>query len=50
MHPDVDPQVAFDVLTAIFTITVQRELIGAEATQRALVEIVEAMATRWCPG
>lgn len=49
MRSEIDPQVAFDVLTAIFTITVQRELIGAEATQRALVEIVEAVATRWCP-
>jgi AcrR family transcriptional regulator len=49
LHPEVDPHVAFDVLTAAFTITVQRELIGAEATHRALVEIAVAMAMRWCP-
>jgi AcrR family transcriptional regulator len=49
LHPEVEPGVAFDVLTAVFSITLQRELLGAGAVQRALVEISEAVATRWCP-
>ncbi len=49
LRPEVDVGVAFDVLSAIFAITLQRELLGAEATHRALVEITEAVATRWCP-
>ena len=49
LRPEVDPLVAFDVLTAFFSITLQRELLGAETTRRALEEIAEAMAARWCP-
>ncbi len=47
--PEVDPEIAFDVLTAIFAITIQRELIGADATRRAVAELAEAIAARWCP-
>jgi AcrR family transcriptional regulator len=50
LRPQVDPVVAFDVLTAIFTITVQRELLGVQAARRAVEELVEAIADRWCPG
>lgn len=47
--PSVEPSVAFDVLTAVFSITLQRELLGIEATGRAVAEIAEAVAARWCP-
>lgn len=49
LHPELDVGVAFDVLTAVFSITLQRELLGHEATRRALVELAEAVAARWCP-
>jgi AcrR family transcriptional regulator len=49
LRAEVDPGVAFDVLTAAFSITLHRELLGVEATTRALTEIAEAVATRWCP-
>lgn len=49
LRREVEPQVAFDVLTAVFAITLQRELIGIAATERAVIEIAEAVATRWCP-
>lgn len=48
LRPEVEPGVAFDVLTAVFAVAMQRELLGAEAMQRAIVEIAEAVATRWC--
>ena len=48
LRPEVDPGVAFDVLTAVFSITLQRELVGREAVRRAVTEIAEAMAARWC--
>jgi TetR/AcrR family transcriptional regulator len=50
LRPQVDPHVAFDVLTAIFAITVQRELLGPDATRRAVTELADAIATRWCTG
>ena len=49
LRPAVEPGVAFDVLTAVFSITLQRELLGAEAMGRAVAEIAEAVAARWCP-
>ncbi|MCA9709262.1 MAG: TetR/AcrR family transcriptional regulator, partial [Myxococcales bacterium] len=42
-------QVAFDVLTAMFVLSTQRELLGPEATDRATAELAEALADRWCP-
>lgn len=49
LRPEVEPSLAFDVLTAVFSITLQRELVGVEATARAVAEIAEAVAARWCP-
>lgn len=49
LRPEVDTGVAFDVLTAVFSITLQRELLGREAVRQAVTEIAEAMAARWCP-
>jgi AcrR family transcriptional regulator len=49
LRPEVDPGVAFDVLTAVFAITLQRELLGRETMHRAIVEIADAVAARWCP-
>lgn len=49
LRPEVEPSLAFDVLTAVFSITLQRELVGVEATGRAVAEIAEAVAARWCP-
>lgn len=49
LRPEVEPRVAFDVLAAIFSISVQRELLGPDATRRAVGELVEAIAARWCP-
>lgn len=49
LRRSVEPSVAFDVLTAVFSITLQRELLGVEATRRAVAEIAEAVAARWCP-
>jgi AcrR family transcriptional regulator len=48
LREQVDPHVAFDVLTAIFLITMQRELLGADAARHAVTELAEATATRWC--
>ncbi|MEM9459601.1 MAG: TetR/AcrR family transcriptional regulator [Myxococcota bacterium] len=42
-------QTVFDVLGAMFMISVQRELLGPEATRRATAELAEALAERWCP-
>jgi AcrR family transcriptional regulator len=49
LREQVDPRVAFDVLTAVFLITVQREVLGAAATRHAVGELAEAIAARWCP-
>lgn len=48
LRPEVDPRTAFAVLTAVFAISVQRELLGADATRRAVNELAEAVAARWC--
>lgn len=45
----VDPRSVFDVLAAMFAISVERELVGAGAVDRAIREIAEAIADRWCP-
>lgn len=47
--PDLDPVTAFEVLTAMFVLTTQRGLMGEGAMQRALTELAEALADRWCP-
>jgi AcrR family transcriptional regulator len=49
LHAEVEPGVVFDVLSAVFAVTLQRELFGAASMQRAIVEIAEAVAARWCP-
>ncbi|MCX4247052.1 TetR/AcrR family transcriptional regulator [Paraliomyxa miuraensis] len=49
LRHEVDPQVAFDVLTAIFAISLQRELLGADVVQRAVEELATSVAERWCP-
>lgn len=49
LRPQVDLGVAFDVLTAIFVITLQRELMGADAARHAVTELAEATARHWCP-
>ena len=49
LRREVDPQVAFDVLTAIFAISLQRELIGVEAVRRAVEELATSVAEHWCP-
>ncbi|MCA9717766.1 MAG: TetR/AcrR family transcriptional regulator [Myxococcales bacterium] len=48
LRPELDVETAVDVLTAMFVITLQRELVGAEATLRALDELAESVAARWC--
>lgn len=49
LRAELDPQVFFDVLTATFAISVQRELVGPAASRRAVAEIADALAERWCP-
>ncbi len=49
LHPHVDLGVAFAVLTAVFAISLQRELLGAEVVRCAVAELAEAVAARWCP-
>lgn len=49
LREEVDAQVVFDVLAAIFVISVQRELVGEETIQQATMEMAEALADRWCP-
>lgn len=48
LRPEVDPDVAFEILTAMFLLTLQRELLGEDATQRVVAEVAEALADRWC--
>ncbi|MBV1857056.1 MAG: TetR/AcrR family transcriptional regulator [Nannocystaceae bacterium] len=48
LRSDVEPQIVFDVLVAMFGISVQRELLGSEVVQRATAELAEAIADRWC--
>lgn len=45
----VQAQAVFDVLAAMFVISVQRELVGPESVRRATQEMAEALADRWCP-
>lgn len=49
LRSQVDPRLAFDVLTAFFAISLQRELLGVEAMQRAVGELARSIAARWCP-
>jgi AcrR family transcriptional regulator len=49
LHDEVELQTVFDVLTAMFVISVQRELMGKEASRRATAELAAAIACRWCP-
>ncbi|MCA9651126.1 MAG: TetR/AcrR family transcriptional regulator [Myxococcales bacterium] len=49
LRPELDPNLAFDVLTAVFVVSVQRELIGEETSRRATAELADALADRWCP-
>jgi AcrR family transcriptional regulator len=48
VRPEVEPSVAFDVLTAVFLVALQRDLMGATGARRALTELAEAVADRWC--
>lgn len=47
--PEVEPRTVFDVLTAVFLMSTQRELLGEAAMRRAVGELAEALASRWCP-
>lgn len=49
LRPDVDLGVAFAVLTAVFAISLQRDLLGPEVVRCAVTELAEAVAARWCP-
>lgn len=44
----VDPRVAFDVLTAMFAISMQRELLGPDVVRRAVAELADSVAAHWC--
>lgn len=48
LRDDVEPQTVFDVLVAMFGISVQRGLLGPDVVQRATAELAEAVADRWC--
>lgn len=50
LHKELQPQVVFDVLVAMFGISVQRDLLGSDVVQRATAELAEAVADRWCRG
>lgn len=49
LRPQVEPRTAFEVLTAMFLLSTQRELLGPAAARRATAELAEALAERWCP-
>lgn len=49
LRREVDPELAFDVLTAIFAISLQRELLGEDVVQRAVGELAQSVAAHWCP-
>ncbi len=48
LRAELDVELALDVLTAMFVITLQRALIGEDATRRALAELADGVAARWC--
>jgi len=48
LRDHVEPQTVFDVLVAMFGISVQRGLLGSDVVQRATAELAEAVADRWC--
>lgn len=48
LRDDVDPQHVFDVLSAMFALSLQRELIGEDTIHRASAAIAEALAAHWC--
>lgn len=48
LRDDVATEVVFDVLAAMFAVSLQRELIGVDSADRAVREIAEAVADRWC--
>ncbi len=49
LREEAEAQMVFDVLTAIFLVSVQRDMQGEEASLRATRELAEAVAERWCP-
>jgi AcrR family transcriptional regulator len=50
LRPDLDPLELFHVLSGLFVIALQRELIGDDAAVGAKRAIIEAMCDRWSPG
>ena len=49
LRPEIDCTRAFEVLTAMFSMSIQTELIGRDIIMRAATEMAEALAERWCP-
>lgn len=49
LHAGVAPEAVFDVLAAMFAISLQRDTIGRDTVDRAVSELAEAVADRWCP-
>jgi len=49
LRPEIDSTLAFEVLTAMFSMSIQMDLVGRDIVMRAAKEVAEAMAERWCP-
>jgi AcrR family transcriptional regulator len=49
LREDVAPQTVFDVVSAMFALSLQGEIIGEQAMRAAVREIAGAVAARWAP-
>lgn len=49
LRPDLEPREVVDVLTGLFLVALQRELVGAEVTERATTAIARSLAQSWSP-
>jgi len=49
LRREVRPQLVFEVLQAMFVMSVSTELVDDATTRRASEELAAALAERWCP-
>jgi AcrR family transcriptional regulator len=47
LHDAVEPRAVFDVVAAMFALSLQREVIGEDALRGAVREIAAAVAAKW---
>jgi len=49
LRDDVQPRAVFDLVAAMFALSLQTEVIGPDTVHRAVHEIATAIAARWTP-